>query len=586
MSSEELHNAEKLASIVSSGHSQSVESHILSEAQDKGEHLYSVTTTTSDVASLAASPLNKFYFWQYNGPSGVDLDAIATQPSVFDDPVKAKYYQPRADYENLHRFDPSARWTCREEIAVLRKIDRRIMLFTCIMFIALQLDRGNLSQALADNLLNDLRLSTNDYNNGDTIFTVCFLLSELPSQLVSKKLGPDRWVPMQMCIWSVVAFSQFWLKGRSTFFATRALLGIFEGGFIADITLYLSYFYTGSELPVRLGYFWASLTAASIMASFMGFGLLHMRGVEGIAGWRWLFLIEGLLTFIAGLFAFGLMPPSPTKTASRFRGRKGWFTPREETIMVNRVLRDDPSKGDMHNRQPVNWQNLWYSLSDYDVWPIYIIGITFGLSAAPVGRYLTLTLRSLGFSSFQSTIMGLPSSVAGVINMLLFTYLSQRYNQRAIMGFLAQVWIFPTLIALESFGVHTNRWSKYATTIVLLSHPSTHAVHVAWTSQNSNSVRTRTVASALYNISVQISGIIGNYIYRADDQPLYKRGNKVLIGLCCMNMVIYLLVKVYYVMRNRHRDKIWNAMTQQEKEHYMNTTTDRGNKRLEFRFVH
>ncbi|KAK9351065.1 major facilitator superfamily domain-containing protein [Lipomyces doorenjongii] len=586
MSSEEQDNAEKQASIVSSGHSQSVESHILSEAQDKGEHLYSVTTTTSDVASLAASPLKKFYFWQYNGPSGVDLDAIATQPSVFDDPVKAKYYQPRADYENLHRFDPSARWTWREEIAVLRKIDRRIMLFTCIMFIALQLDRGNLSQALADNLLNDLRLSTNDYNNGDTIFTVCFLLSELPSQLVSKKLGPDRWVPMQMCIWSVVAFSQFWLKGRSTFFATRALLGIFEGGFIADITLYLSYFYTGSELPVRLGYFWASLTAASIMASFMGFGLLHMRGVEGIAGWRWLFLIEGLLTFIAGLFAFGLMPPSPTKTASRFRGRKGWFTPREETIMVNRVLRDDPSKGDMHNRQPVNWQNLWYSLSDYDVWPIYIIGITFGLSAAPVGRYLTLTLRSLGFSSFQSTIMGLPSSVAGVINMLLFTYLSQRYNQRAIMGFLAQVWIFPTLIALESFGVHTNRWSKYATTIVLLSHPSTHAVHVAWTSQNSNSVRTRTVASALYNISVQISGIIGNYIYRADDQPLYKRGNKVLIGLCCMNMVIYLLVKVYYVMRNRHRDKIWNAMTQQEKEHYMNTTTDRGNKRLEFRFVH
>lgn len=70
------------------------------------------------------------------------------------------------------------------------------------------------------------------------------------------------------------------------------------------------------------------MSISDTIAAFLAFGLLHLRGVQSYAGWRWLFLIEGLLTLVVGLAAFVLMPPSPTQTASRLRGKKGWFTER------------------------------------------------------------------------------------------------------------------------------------------------------------------------------------------------------------------------------------------------------------------
>jgi MFS family permease len=94
-----------------------------------------------------------------------------------------------------------------------------------------------------------------------------------------------------------------------------------------------------------------------------------MDGIHGLAGWRWLFLIEGLITLVVGIMSFFLMPASAVQTKTWFRP-KGWFTDREVGIVVNRVLRDDPSKGDMHNRMPITPGRLWSALSDYDLWPV------------------------------------------------------------------------------------------------------------------------------------------------------------------------------------------------------------------------
>lgn len=156
-------------------------------------------------------------------------------------------FRPIDSYEGLHRWDPYFQWTEQEEKKVVRKvgdiylklgtdtltseqIDLRVCTFACVTFFALQLDRGNIGQALSSTLLKDLEMTSNDYNLGQTIFLVCFLLAEMPSQLISKRLGPDRWIPIQMISWSLVAACQSFLQGRASYLALRALLGLLEGG--------------------------------------------------------------------------------------------------------------------------------------------------------------------------------------------------------------------------------------------------------------------------------------------------------------------------------------------------------------------
>lgn len=131
---------------------------IVTDGSGKDEPYTTTTSLNSNELGLGVPIYQKRFFWQRS--KAYDQNAIATLPSVFDDPETAEKYHPRTDWENYHRFDPSARWTWGEEQKLVRKIDFRIMLFAIIMFMALEIDRSNLTQALTDNFLDDLGITT------------------------------------------------------------------------------------------------------------------------------------------------------------------------------------------------------------------------------------------------------------------------------------------------------------------------------------------------------------------------------------------------------------------------------------------
>ncbi|KAJ6086799.1 hypothetical protein N7467_005713 [Penicillium canescens] len=494
-------------------------------------------------------------------------------------------FRPIDSYEGLHRWDPDFQWTEQEEKKIVRKIDIRVCTFACVTFFALQLDRGNIGQALSSTLLKDLEMTSNDYNLGQTIFLVCFLLAEMPSQLISKRLGPDRWIPIQMISWSLVAACQAFLQGRASYLALRALLGLLEGGFIPDTVLFLSFFYKSNELPKRLTCFWISLIVAGIIGAFLAFGFLHITDSHGGGSWRYLFAYEGLITGTIGIIAVFWMPASPVQTKGGFRGKNGWFNEHEEKIIVNRVIRDDPSKGTMHNRQAVTPKLMWASLKDFHMWPLYIIGLVWMIPSGPATNYLTLQLRSQGFTTFQTNLLVIPSAVVGIITIIAITWLAERTDQRLLCGAVMGVWNLVLLIALEVLPQKGMPWPRWTILTLLVGGPSIHPVLVALTSRNAGSVRTRTVASALYNMTVQISSIVSANVYQAKDAPYYRHGNKVLIALAVSGIALFIAAKFYYDWRNKQNAAQWNAMTTEERELYLRENPVLTNKRIDFRFA-
>ncbi|CAI6341945.1 unnamed protein product [Periconia digitata] len=229
----------------------------------------------------------------------------------------------------------------------------------------------------------------------------------------------------------------------------------------------------------------------------------------------------------------------------------------------------------MHNRQPVTPKLLWKSLRDFDLWPLYILGLTFQIPMNPPNQYLTLSLRGLGFDTFQANLLAIPWTVLHIIFLLALTYSAEIFGELTFHAMLGQIWVIPFLIWLTVAEVAgANKWH------------AAHPIQVGWNSRNSNTVRSRTVSAATYNMFVQASSVISANIYRKDDAPNYPRGNKALLGIAVGNVGLYLLTKAYYVWRNKSRSARWDAMTKEQKMEYLETTTDEGNRRLDFRFVH
>ena len=121
--------------------------------------------------------------------------------------------------------------------------------------------------------------------------------------------------------------------------------------------------------------------------------------------------------------------------------------------MINRVIRDDPSKGDMHNCQAITPRLLWQSMKDYELWPLYALGLTWIIPITPPQQYLTLILRGISFDTFSTNLLIIPSVVLSTCTLLALTYSAEIVGELTFMAMISQIWVLLFLVILYAKDV-------------------------------------------------------------------------------------------------------------------------------------
>jgi hypothetical protein len=241
-----------------------------------------------------------------------------------------------------------------------------------------------------------------------------------------------------------------------------------------------------------------------VISALLAAGLLEMRGVGGHPGWFWLFLLEGLLTLILGIVSFLYLPTSPTGTKSPL-WRKSWYSPREETIMINRILRDDPAKGLTNLYEPATFKDIKAAWGDKSMWGLYLIGLVAYIPATPVQAYLTLTLKRVGgFNTLQSNLLTAPSAALQIITMLALAYSSEYFNERAFHCLFGAFWSLPMLTSLITLPDGGREWERFSLITLISGYPYFHPLVSSWISENTFDVKKRAITAATYNVIVQM----------------------------------------------------------------------------------
>lgn len=156
----------------------------------------------------------------------------------------------------------------------------------------------------------------------------------MPSNLILKRLTPRVWLAFLTCAWGIVTMCIGFVKNANSFIAVRAVLGLTEGGLLPGIVLYLSGLYTKREIGLRIGIFY---TAASLSGAFGGLLARGLASIGGsLEGWRYIFIIEGLLTFVCGVVGYFSLATS-LATAS-------YLTPEERAFAAKRLSEANPDE--------------------------------------------------------------------------------------------------------------------------------------------------------------------------------------------------------------------------------------------------
>ncbi|KAI1839786.1 hypothetical protein JX266_014005 [Neoarthrinium moseri] len=290
-------------------------------------------------------------------------------------------------------------------------------------FFALQMDRINIGNAMTDTITLDLGITTNEINVGNQLLSAGIILLEIPSNILLQRWGAQRWLSAQVFAFSLVATFQGFIKNYPSFLATRFILGCCESGYIPGSLYTLSTWYKRGETSLRVSLFFVGNLLAAATVSLIGGGILTLSGLHRIAGWRWLFFIEGTITIVFATIIACFFPKRPDDPTIMLSGNKwGFFTEREKYTAVARVLLDDPAKA--NGQIDIKGSDLWGTLNNSRIWLHVLICLLSDIPVNSLQTYSPSIIKSLGFNPVAANALNSVPLFIAIILILCLSKLS------------------------------------------------------------------------------------------------------------------------------------------------------------------
>jgi ACS family tartrate transporter-like MFS transporter len=266
--------------------------------------------------------------------------------------------------------------------AVLRKVSLRLLPFLFLLYVVNILDRVNVSFAKFG-MLPDLGLTGDAAEQvfalGFGIFYIGYLIFEVPSNLVLHRVGARAWIGRIMVSWGIISAAMMFVRGPWSFYALRFLLGVAEAGFFPGIILYLSYWFPARERARAVALFMAASPLAGVLGNPVSGAILqYLDRAGGLAGWQWLFLLEGVPAVLLGVAVWLYLTDRPEQAR--------WLTPAERDWLVARLSAEARDRAVRHGLTRLS------ALAHPRVWLL-------------IGLYFTVAVGSNAFGSYSPTLL-------------------------------------------------------------------------------------------------------------------------------------------------------------------------------------
>ncbi|GAA6062195.1 hypothetical protein JCM10212_006476 [Sporobolomyces blumeae] len=474
-------------------------------------------------------------------------------PSIHSN-EKEKAFVSQEEYAGQQDIVP--RLTPEQEKRLVRKIDWKLVPFLSLLYLLSFLDRVNIGQARLDHLEQDLGLKGNQYNVCLILFFVGYVVTETPSNVLIKRVRPSIYIPCLMVAWGIVMTLMGIVKGFTGLAVARFFLGLAESGLFPGICLYLTLWYKRSETNLRIALFFSSATLSGAFGGLLAYGISKMAGVGGKPGWAWIFIIEGLLTFVVACAAPFLMYDWPENAK--------FLTPAERVHVVRRLKADQGAAGEAG----FSWSHITSATKDYRVWIYCLIYIGVAEPLYSLALFVPTIIASLGkFTRAESQLLSTPPYFLAFFVTLASAFYSDRKQQRGLFNVFWMSWVvIGYAIILGNDPIAKPGVSYFALFLTVGGVAPSIACTISWLGCNVGPSYKRAMASGMMFTIGNSGGIISSIVYYAVDKPRYFRGHGTGLAFAAMATILSLFLHFDLKRDNARKDRMYGRPEDYEVE--------------------